>query len=712
MSEGGEECNRRGWKYENGDGVAKDLVEAAKWYRKSAEQGDANGQCNLGRCIENGWGFVKDVDVAMGWYRLSANQGNASGQDNLGRCYANGWGVAKDLVEAVKWHRKSAEQGNALGQYNLGRCYEYGLGVSQDHVEAARWYRKSAEQGDAYGQRALGTCYESGCGVATNLAEAAKWYRKAADQGNALGQYNLGRCYENGRGVAQDVAEAVRWYRKSADQGDAYVQFYLGVCYENGWGVAKDLIEAARCYRRSAEQGNADGQNALGFCYEVGKVFDVNLSLALDLYRKAAGQGHADAKLGAERVEAALQEQHSAEEGRRGEKVEAAGRNHAAAEARTGQDAGADAGRRREEGLAHERERLELQRRMVELENETKARELALLAEKLKLEQELAALKVPQAQTPQDGSGRTAVPSPPGSARTDRTAEGNAKPGLPRSKTSFWVDEADISYDRSSCLGKGGFGIVYRGKYLGLTDVAVKVALDTYSTEDANLFLEAEVKAWAELPAHDNVVALLGYRTSPTFLITKLFTGGSMKSFLAARNWDPALSLHLLADAAVGMTFLHSKGVIHSDLKAENVLVEDGGRMPVAKIADFGLAKVRTRVEDTKGNKAYQYQGLGGATVRYAPPEYFDEEPLRKPSDVWTFGMMCYQVLSGGRDPFAELNNPPAIMKAIFGGKRPQRPGNVPDAVWSLMQSCWKEEMGERPTMAEVARELVRIRGR
>ncbi|KAI9004929.1 kinase-like domain-containing protein [Hyaloraphidium curvatum] len=799
--ESGEECHRRGWQYENGDGVANDLVEAAKWYCKSADQGNASGQVNLGRCYEYGWGVAKDLAEAAKWYRKSADQGNAVGQVHLGRCFENGWGVVKDLVEAAKWYRKSADQGNADGQDSLGACYENGSGVAKDLAEASRWYRKSADQGDAYGQKNLGRCYENGWGVANDLVEAAKWYRKSADQGNASGQFNLGRCYEygwgvakdlaeaakwyrksadqgnavgqvnlglcyeNGWGVAKDLAEAAKWYRKSADQGDSYGQNHLGRCYENGWGVAKDLAEAAkwyrkaadqgnasgqvnlgrlyengwgvakdlaealRWYRKSADQGNLDGQYNLALCYQFGKGVEVNLTTALDLYQKAAAQGDEDAKARVEQVQAAINVQRAAEERRRTEEAEAAERSRAAAEARAKQEAEAEARRRREENwakererlelerrrqeaeaearrrreedLAHERERLELQRRRMELENEAKARELALLAERLKLEQELAALKVPQAQTRLDGSARTAVPSAPGSAATDRTADEAGKPNLARSKTSFWVEEADISYDRSSCLGKGGFGVVYRGKYLDLTDVAVKVALDTYSTEEASVFLEAEVKVWAELPAHDNVVPLLGYRTSPTFLVTKLFTGGSMKSFLAARNWDLALALHLLGDAAVGMTFLHSKGVIHSDLKAENVLVEDGTRMPVAKIADFGLAKVRTRVEDTKGNKAYQYQGLAGATIRYAPPEFFDEEPLRKPSDVWTFGMMCYQVLSGGRDPFSDLTNPPAVMKAIFGGKRPPRPDNVPDAVWSLMQSCWKEEMGERPTMAE-----------
>ncbi|KAI9034113.1 kinase-like domain-containing protein [Hyaloraphidium curvatum] len=283
----------------------------------------------------------------------------------------------------------------------------------------------------------------------------------------------------------------------------------------------------------------------------------------------------------------------------------------------------------------------------------------------------------------QPGKLAPAVPGRPRSRAQSSASDvtivgggGDAKPAPARSKTSYWVDEADVAYERSACLGKGGFGAVYRGKYLGLTDVAVKVALDSYSTDEANALLEAEVKVWADLPAHENVVPLLGYRTAPTLLITKLYHGGSMKSFLAGRNWEPALALHLLAEAAVGVTFLHSKGVIHSDLKAENVLVEDGGSRPVAKIADFGLAKVRTRIEDSRGGKAYQYHGLAGATVRYAPPEFFDDEPLRKPSDVWTFGMMCYQVLSRGKDPYDQLSSASAVIVSTFAAGQSNADGH------------------------------------
>ena len=156
----------------------------------------------------------------MFWCRRSAEQGYARAQFNLGYCYDEGQGVEQDYKKAVYWYRKSAEQGNARAQFYLGYCYDEGQGVEQDYENAVYWYRKSAEQGNASAQNNLGLCYENGDGVEQDYEKAAFWYRKSAEQGDAIAQNNLGICYENGDGVEQDYEEAVFWYRKSAEQGN------------------------------------------------------------------------------------------------------------------------------------------------------------------------------------------------------------------------------------------------------------------------------------------------------------------------------------------------------------------------------------------------------------------------------------------------------------------------------------------------------------
>ena len=151
-------------------------------------------------------GASEDEEAAK-WYRKAAEQRNAIAQNNLGTMYYNGKGVTKNYAEAVKWYRKAAEQGNANAQprqwYVLGELrpkqgmYVHGYGVTKDHAEAAKWYRKAAEQGNAFAQKNLGVVYGHGYGVTQDYAEALKWYRKAADQGNALAQNNLGDMYRH-----------------------------------------------------------------------------------------------------------------------------------------------------------------------------------------------------------------------------------------------------------------------------------------------------------------------------------------------------------------------------------------------------------------------------------------------------------------------------------------------------------------------------------
>ena len=209
-----------GWMYANGYGVKKDEAEAVKWYRKAADQNDADAQRNLGVMYEKGRGVKKNEAEAVKWYRKAAEQGNAGGQRNLGVMYEKGRGLEKDEAEAVKWYRKAAKQGHVGAQCNLGIMYANGCGVEKDEAEAVKWYRKAAEQDYVHAQFLLGLSYECGWGVEKDEAEAVKWYRKTAEQNHAAAQRNLGSMYEDGRGVKKDVAEALKWYRKAAEQGD------------------------------------------------------------------------------------------------------------------------------------------------------------------------------------------------------------------------------------------------------------------------------------------------------------------------------------------------------------------------------------------------------------------------------------------------------------------------------------------------------------
>ena len=152
---------------------------------RKAQGGDASSQMLLAILYNDGLGDVAQDDVeAVKWYRKAAEQGNVSAQWMLGRMYAKGEGVVENDAEAVKWYRKAAEQGLEIAQFNLARTYDTGQGVAEDDAEAVKWYRKAAEQGNVSAQWMLGHFYRDGEGVVQNYVFAHMWANLARAQGN------------------------------------------------------------------------------------------------------------------------------------------------------------------------------------------------------------------------------------------------------------------------------------------------------------------------------------------------------------------------------------------------------------------------------------------------------------------------------------------------------------------------------------------------
>jgi len=133
-------------------------------------------------------------EKAVEWFRKSADQGHAGAQLQMGSYYTKGCNVPSDLwgskynfeindTEAVKWYRKAAEQGNAVGQFELGFHYYTGKGVPKSDDEQFKWFRKAADQGQVDAQEMLGICYASGVGVTKDVVLAYMWFSLATAGG-------------------------------------------------------------------------------------------------------------------------------------------------------------------------------------------------------------------------------------------------------------------------------------------------------------------------------------------------------------------------------------------------------------------------------------------------------------------------------------------------------------------------------------------------
>jgi localization factor PodJL len=149
-----------GLKYLNGEGVAVNEAQAAKWLERAAEAGEPVAQYRLGTLYQHGKSVPADPVKAAHWYLASAMQGNRKAMHNIAIAYAQGAGVKKDSTEAARWFSKAASLGFADSQFNLAVLYERGEGVPQSLIDAYKWYAIAATAGDAESKSrldALGT---------------------------------------------------------------------------------------------------------------------------------------------------------------------------------------------------------------------------------------------------------------------------------------------------------------------------------------------------------------------------------------------------------------------------------------------------------------------------------------------------------------------------------------------------------------------------
>ncbi len=164
------------------DGVAAyskgDYATALRLLFPLAEQGNARAQLNLGVMYNNGWGVTQNDAEAAKWFRKAAEQGLANAQYLVGNMY-----VLQDYLEAVKWYRLAADQGLDIAQYALGLMYDIGENVPQDYAEAVKWYRLAADQGHVSAQYNLGLMYGRGRGGPQNYVHAHMWSNVAAARG-------------------------------------------------------------------------------------------------------------------------------------------------------------------------------------------------------------------------------------------------------------------------------------------------------------------------------------------------------------------------------------------------------------------------------------------------------------------------------------------------------------------------------------------------
>jgi TPR repeat protein len=146
----------------------------------------------------------------------SAKQGDAAAQYNLGVMYSFGQGAPQDYKEAIKWFKLAAKQGHTKAKYNVAVMYDNGRGVRPDRKAAIKWYEQAALDGLVEAQYNLGVLHYNEQGTQKEHRIAIKWLRLAAQQSLGEAQFNLGIMYQSGHGVPKDLVYAYMWYNLAA----------------------------------------------------------------------------------------------------------------------------------------------------------------------------------------------------------------------------------------------------------------------------------------------------------------------------------------------------------------------------------------------------------------------------------------------------------------------------------------------------------------
>ncbi|GMH08458.1 hypothetical protein Nepgr_010298 [Nepenthes gracilis] len=276
-------------------------------------------------------------------------------------------------------------------------------------------------------------------------------------------------------------------------------------------------------------------------------------------------------------------------------------------------------------------------------------------------------------------------------------------------------------------IAHGTYGIVYRGSY-GDQDVAVKV-LDwgeggiATAAETAALraSFQQEVAVWHKLD-HPNITKFVGasmgisnlkvppknsqsniHSSLPSracCVVVEYLPGGTLKQFLIRNRrkklaYEPVIQLAL--DLSRGLSYLHSKKIVHRDVKTENMLLD---HHRTVRIADFGVARVEAQnPKDMTGETG---------TLGYMAPEVLEGKPYSRKCDVYSFGICLWEIYCCDM-PYADLGFAEVSSAVVRRNLRPKIPRCCPNSLANIMKRCWDANADKRPDMDEVVRMLEAI---
>ncbi|KAM9425030.1 tyrosine-protein kinase Tec [Pholidichthys leucotaenia] len=264
------------------------------------------------------------------------------------------------------------------------------------------------------------------------------------------------------------------------------------------------------------------------------------------------------------------------------------------------------------------------------------------------------------------------------------------------SSEKWEINPSELTFMKE--LGSGQFGLVRLGKWRAQQRVAIKAIREGAMYEED--FIE-EAKIMMRL-CHPKLVQLYGVclQQRPLLIVVEFMENGCLLNFLRqrSRTLSGEWLLSMCQDVCEGMEYLETHQFIHRDLAARNCLVNEHN---VVKVSDFGMTRY---VLDN------QYTSSSGAKfpVKWSPPEVLHYSKYSSKSDVWSFGVLMWEVFSEGRTPFENRTNL-QVVTDITSGIRLYRPCRASQPLYAIMYRCWHERPQGRPQFSELLEDIRKL---